>query len=96
MRYDAAVVGAGPAGITCALGLAERGGRVLLLEQSDRVGGALHVSGGHLSAGGTKRQRDRGIEDSASVEVGFQDVNLPRKRVREPLATEIVERGTDR
>ena len=67
MTYDAVVVGAGPSGITCAIGLVARGGRVMLVEQSDRIGGALHVSGGHLSAGGTRRQAARGIVDSAEA-----------------------------
>ncbi|WP_372734690.1 FAD-dependent oxidoreductase [Nocardioides sp.] len=67
MRYDAIVVGAGPAGLTCATEMAGRGGRVLLLEAADRIGGALHLSGGHLSAAGTRRQRERGIEDTAEA-----------------------------
>jgi len=62
-RYDVVVVGAGTAGIPCACEAAAAGARVLLLDASDDVGGALHVSGGHLSAGGTRRQRERGIDD---------------------------------
>ena len=61
---DAIIVGAGPAGLACAITIAERGGKVLLLEKAADIGGALHVSGGHLSAGGTSLQRARGIEDS--------------------------------
>ena len=58
------VVGAGTAGLACAVEAAGRGRRVLLLEKAGRPGGSLHVSGGHLSAGGTRRQRERGITDS--------------------------------
>jgi succinate dehydrogenase/fumarate reductase flavoprotein subunit len=72
MHYDAVVVGAGPAGLTCAIELAARGGRVLLVEAADRIGGALHVSGGHLSAAGTRRQAAQGIDDSA--EAHFEDI----------------------
>jgi glycine/D-amino acid oxidase-like deaminating enzyme len=72
MRWDLIVVGAGTAGIPCACEAADRGARVLLLEAADDIGGALHVSGGHLSAGGTDRQRERGISDDPDRH--FQDV----------------------
>src|SRR5687768_18590947 len=66
MTYDVVVVGAGTAGVPCACEAASVGARVLLLEAADSVGGALHVSGGHLSAGGTARQRERGIDDDVA------------------------------
>jgi succinate dehydrogenase/fumarate reductase flavoprotein subunit len=61
--YDIVVVGAGTAGIPCALAAVEAGARVLLLEKDDRVGGTLHTTGGHLSAAGTRRQAAMSIED---------------------------------
>jgi succinate dehydrogenase/fumarate reductase flavoprotein subunit len=64
LEYDVVVVGAGPAGLTCATRAARGGARVLLVEKDRRIGGTLHLSGGHLSAGGTSLQRDRGIVDS--------------------------------
>lgn len=70
--YDLLIVGAGTAGIPCAIAAAEAGAKVLVLEKSDRVGGTLHVSGGHLSAGGTKHQAAHGIQDSP--EAHFADV----------------------
>ena len=60
MDYDLIVVGAGTAGIPCAIEAAEAGARVLLIEKAAEVGGTLHVSGGHLSAAGARRQRERG------------------------------------
>ncbi len=89
MSYDAVVVGSGPAGLTCAVALADRGGHVLLLEAADRIGGALHHSGGHLSAAGTRRQRERGIEDTAEehladivrISFGTADTDLVRLAV---------------
>ncbi|KQW53665.1 hypothetical protein ASC77_05200 [Nocardioides sp. Root1257] len=62
-RYDVLVVGAGPAGLSCATLAARGGARVLLVEKDRRLGGTLHLSGGHLSAGGTSLQRARGIDD---------------------------------
>ncbi len=64
MKYDILIIGAGTAGITCAITAAQRGIKVGVIEKSSRIGGALHWSGGHMSAGGTKIQKRRGIEDS--------------------------------
>ncbi len=61
--YDVLVVGAGSAGIPCALAAAERGARVLVVDKADRIGGTLHVSGGHVTGAGTRRQRERDIVD---------------------------------
>ncbi|MEO6821691.1 MAG: NAD(P)-binding protein, partial [Candidatus Nanopelagicales bacterium] len=40
-RYDLAVVGAGPAGLACAVEAASGGLRVAVLDQQLRVGGAF-------------------------------------------------------
>lgn len=70
--YDFIVVGAGSAGLPCALSGARAGARVLLVEKAGEIGGTLRVSNGHISAAGTRRQKARGIDDS--VEEHFQDV----------------------
>jgi fumarate reductase flavoprotein subunit len=62
--YDVVVVGAGTAGIPCAVHAADAGARALVVEKEPRVGGTLHVSGGHLAAAGARRQRERGIVDT--------------------------------
>jgi len=62
--YDVVVIGAGTAGIPCAISAAQGGARVLLVEKDSLIGGTLHISGGHLAAAGTRRQAERGIEDS--------------------------------
>ncbi len=64
MVYDILIIGAGTAGMTCAISAAQRGLNVGVIEKSDLVGGALHWSGGHMSAGGTRIQQRKGIEDS--------------------------------
>ena len=82
--YDFIVVGAGSAGLPCAIFGARAGARVMLLEKEGEVGGTLHVSGGHLSAAGTRRQRERGIVDS--IESHFNDIQrISANTVREDL-----------
>lgn len=61
---DVLVVGAGTAGIPAAIFAARRGARVLLAESATEPGGTLRRAAGHVSAGGTRLQRDRGIDDS--------------------------------
>ena len=70
--WDVIVIGAGTAGMACAITAAEQGAQVLVIEKSARIGGTLHVTGGHLSAGGTQRQAARGIDDSPAQH--FADV----------------------
>ncbi len=64
IKYDLIIAGAGSAGMPCAILAAEQGANVLVIEKSDQVGGTLHLSAGHLSAGGTRRQRAMHIDDS--------------------------------
>jgi succinate dehydrogenase/fumarate reductase flavoprotein subunit len=67
-RYEVIVIGAGTAGIPCALEASAReGARVLILEKDELIGGTLHLSSGQMSAAGTRRQRARGIQDSAAA-----------------------------
>ena len=45
-EFDAIVLGAGAAGLMCALTAGKRGRRVLLLEQTDKAGAKILISGG--------------------------------------------------
>lgn len=68
-QFDIVIVGAGTAGIPAAIEAVQTGANVLLIEQSDRIGGTLHVSAGQMSAAGTELQRARGIADSVAAHV---------------------------
>ena len=70
--YDILIVGAGTAGMAAAISAAENGAKVGIIEKADHIGGALHWSGGHMSAGGTRQQRLKGINDSP--EKHFQEI----------------------
>jgi hypothetical protein len=61
--FDVVIVGAGNAGLPCAIEAGSLGLRTLLIEKDVRIGGCLHTTGGHICAAGTRRQRERGIED---------------------------------
>lgn len=71
-HYDSIIIGAGAAGMTCAITAAERGRIVLVIEKDNRIGGTLHLTAGHLSGGGTRMQQSKGIEDTP--EQHFEDV----------------------
>jgi len=82
--YDFIVVGAGGAGLSCAIFGARAGARVLVVEKESEIGGTLHVSAGHVSAAGANRQKARGIEDS--TEAHFKDIQrISNRSAREDL-----------
>lgn len=90
-NYDLIIIGAGTAGMPCAIFAAENGANVLVVEKSNEVGGTLHITGGHMSGGGTKRQKEIGIEDSPKEQIedilriskGTADNEIMKLAVRE-------------
>jgi len=64
IKPDVIVVGGGLAGCTAALRASELGARVVLFEQSDKLGGSANTAGGSISGAGFKMQKEAGIEDS--------------------------------
>ena len=87
--WDAVVVGAGTAGLPAAIFAARRGMRVLAVEKSHQVGGTLYLSGGQMSAAGTRHQERHRVEDSPEEHfrdvMAFSEGNANRDLVR--LAT---------
>jgi fumarate reductase flavoprotein subunit len=63
--WDVVIVGAGTAGLPAAIFAARRGAKVMLIEAADRIGGTLYLSSGSFAAAGTRRQAEKGVEDSA-------------------------------
>ncbi len=63
-QFDIIIIGAGTAGMACAIKAAERGLRIGVIEKNDRPGGTLYWTGGHMSGGGTRLQARKGISDS--------------------------------
>ena len=93
--WDLIVVGAGTAGLPAAMFAAERGLQVVVLEITSQIGGTLWLSGGQMSAAGTRRQRELGIDDSAEqhladimrISGGSADSALVRRAVTEAAPT---------
>lgn len=71
-QYNAIIVGGGSAGMACAVRAAQLGKQVCIIEIADYIGGTLHLTAGHLSAANTKRQQEKGIDDS--IENHFNDI----------------------
>ena len=95
LNADLLIVGGGTAGMPCAIEAGEAGAAVVVIEKTDDVGGTLHLSSGQLSAAGTRRQRERGIDDSPDqhfedvmrISRGTADPVIVRKAVDEAAAT---------
>lgn len=64
-KVDTLIIGAGTAGMPCAIEAVAAGARVLVIEQASQIGGTLHVSLGQLSGAGTRLQAEHGISDTA-------------------------------
>ena len=69
---DLLIVGAGTAGLPAAIEASNAGAHVVLVEQTDRIGGTLHVSAAQMSGAGTRLQAARGIADSPQAH--YEDV----------------------
>ncbi len=90
MLADILIIGAGSAGMTCAIRAAQNGKRVIVIEKSDQVGGTLHYTAGHLSGANTKQQISKNIIDSS--EEHYADiVRISRNTMNPVIAKKAVE-----
>ncbi|GAA1513058.1 FAD-dependent oxidoreductase [Nocardioides humi] len=64
-RFDVAVVGAGVAGLSCAIEAATAGATVAVVDAAPEPGGTAGVAGGGTCIAGSDLQLRQGIEDSA-------------------------------
>lgn len=88
------VVGAGTAGLPCAIHAAQGGARVLLVDKDGRIGGTLHITGGHMAAGGTRRQAEKGIVDSPAEHL--EDIRrITHGTARDDLISIVAENAPD-
>ncbi|HEY3735895.1 MAG TPA: FAD-dependent oxidoreductase [Jatrophihabitans sp.] len=70
--YDVVIVGAGGAGMACAITAHDAGARVLLVEAAAKTGGSTALSGGVVYGAGTDVQRAAGIlYDSPRAMFGY-------------------------
>lgn len=83
MLADILIIGAGSAGMTCAICAAQKGKKVLVIEKSDTVGGTLHYTAGHLSGAATNRQTNKNITDSPKEH--FADIVRISRNTMNPI-----------
>lgn len=82
-RFDVAVLGAGVAGLSCAIEAAESGATVALVDIAQSVGGTAGVAGGGTCIAGSPLQERLGIVDSADqaledwIAWGGESVDVP-------------------
>jgi choline dehydrogenase-like flavoprotein len=93
-RHDAVIIGAGPAGLSCAMALAAARRRVLILESGgrDAVAGDHSVGYGHFSGGYWNAHWIRGLGGTSQAWTGWctiptpLDFDNPAIGVRWPIA----------
>ena len=90
IRYDAAVIGGGEAGIAAAVKTAELGARVVMVESSPQLGGACVATGTlpsktfSISAGvfeSVKKAKNFGVRIDGSISLDFKEVVASRSRL---------------
>jgi fumarate reductase flavoprotein subunit len=87
-KVDVVVVGGGLAGLAAAVSAAENGAKVVLLEKSAALGGNSLLSTGSLFLGGTRLQKEAGIEDSADA--FYKEAMAASDNRRDPVQTRMI------
>jgi succinate dehydrogenase/fumarate reductase flavoprotein subunit len=99
--FDVVVAGAGPGGMAAAVGAADAGARVVVLEALDEIGGNAIWSTGYMAFTGVEMQTASGIDDSAErfLADAHREVALQRERYGivwdEELTREFIARSGD-
>ena len=70
-EFDVVIVGAGAAGLTAAVIAHDRGASVVVLEKSDKVGGAMSVSAGDIWIPCNPFMEQMGVKDSKEEAVSY-------------------------
>ena len=92
--WDVVVIGAGGAGLSAAIAAADAGGRVVVFESEDEIGGSTMMSAGMFTAAGTSVQAALGITDSPAAH--FQHyMDLNQWRLRPGLIRAFCERSRE-
>ena len=71
LTTDVVVIGGGGTGLAAAASAHENGAKVIVLEKLASVGGSTALSGGGISATGTRFQEELGIEDTKESWMGL-------------------------
>ncbi|WP_456789639.1 FAD-binding protein [Cellulomonas sp. P5_C5] len=74
--YDVVVVGTGGAGFAAAMGAADEGLRVLMLESTDKWGGSTAMSGGGMWLPDNPLGRRAGVGDSRAEALTYMDATI--------------------
>ena len=74
LNWDVVIVGAGGSGLAAAIESARSGGKVLVLEKGERIGGTTAWSVGSFTASNTPHQRRAGVLDGPDQH--FEDLGL--------------------
>ncbi len=77
LHCDVLVVGAGPAGIAAALAAGADGGRVVLVEQDELLGGSLLVDGGEIDG----KPSDAWLAEATAILAARPETRLMRRTV---------------
>ncbi|MDZ4164872.1 MAG: FAD-dependent oxidoreductase [Smithellaceae bacterium] len=86
-EYDLIILGAGCAGLACAIEASDLGGRVLILEKRARPAGNILFAGGAICAARTHLQEAQGIEED--VESFYQDLRAASRQRGDPDLTRV-------
>lgn len=85
IEVDVLVVGAGGCGLVAALAAAELGAQVFVVEKEKIAGGNTSLSQAMVPAAGSRRQKEAGIKDTASLMV--DDILRKNKNESDPELT---------